>query len=423
MDDLSRKESDGDSAALIIQKRWREFIVRKRILEDIGNGDNDELFEKKQTKEEIREGLVNHYCSLLSDLDDIKETNLSYQKSLCRFFAEKRGIVSHTADQTIIPSADRRYWDLIKRVKNERLVLESQQETTDASLADIRARHDELIEEMILQERSLKNYIRLKVSEATDTVYIPFGASKAEIAKAQQQQQQQAKQIQQESAASGVVPPRKRTLPKKALEDFEENDDRAQKELRDVRIHYIRLRNKLKKQQRDIDMREKVKAKDLTGNSITNVVDFEQLKIENTNLNEKIEERNEELMKLRKKATTTIHILTHVKEKLEYVRNENSILQREVATMEDSITILRDKLNRNKKERDYFTNENTTMREKMPLVGSEDLLLDYELRKKEIVVYSDTISELKNTHKDLEKWIKNHQPLLDTMKASASLAV
>lgn len=37
-------------------------------------------------------------------------------------------------------------------------------------------------------------------------------------------------------------------------------------------------------------------------------------------LNEKIEERNEELLKLRKKTTTTVQILTHVREKLQVRR-------------------------------------------------------------------------------------------------------
>jgi len=38
------------------------------------------------------------------------------------------------------------------------------------------------------------------------------------------------------------------------------------------------------------------------------LIDFEQLKIENQSLNEKIEERNEELLKLRKKTTTTVQV-------------------------------------------------------------------------------------------------------------------
>ena len=50
------------------------------------------------------------------------------------------------------------------------------------------------------------------------------------------------------------------------------------------------------------------------------MIDFEQLKIDNVNLNEKIEERNEDLIKLRKKITGTVQVLTHVKEKLQFVQ-------------------------------------------------------------------------------------------------------
>jgi len=39
------------------------------------------------------------------------------------------------------------------------------------------------------------------------------------------------------------------------------------------------------------------------------LIDFEQLKIENQSLNEKIEERNEELAKLRKKTATAVQVL------------------------------------------------------------------------------------------------------------------
>ena len=38
------------------------------------------------------------------------------------------------------------------------------------------------------------------------------------------------------------------------------------------------------------------------------LIDFEQLKIENQSLNEKIEERNEELLKLRRKTTSTVQV-------------------------------------------------------------------------------------------------------------------
>lgn len=50
------------------------------------------------------------------------------------------------------------------------------------------------------------------------------------------------------------------------------------------------------------------------------MIDFEQLKINNVDLNEKIEERNEDILKLRRKVTSTVQVLTHVKEKLQFLQ-------------------------------------------------------------------------------------------------------
>ena len=62
------------------------------------------------------------------------------------------------------------------------------------------------------------------------------------------------------------------------------------------------------------------------------MIDFEQLKIENQSLNEKIEERNDELLRLRKKTTTSVLVLTHLKEKLQFVERHGAQLQVGVQT-------------------------------------------------------------------------------------------
>lgn len=67
------------------------------------------------------------------------------------------------------------------------------------------------------------------------------------------------------------------------------------------------------------------------------LIDFEQLKIENQTYNEKIEERNEELLKLRKKITNTVQVLTHLKEKLQYVQGENNLLKNKLKDVEASV--------------------------------------------------------------------------------------
>ena len=60
-------------------------------------------------------------------------------------------------------------------------------------------------------------------------------------------------------------------------------------------------------------------------------------------MNEKIEERNEELHKLRKKITQTVVILSHTREKLQYVQQQN-------VDQAQKLQELNDKLNTEKNE-------------------------------------------------------------------------
>ena len=53
------------------------------------------------------------------------------------------------------------------------------------------------------------------------------------------------------------------------------------------------------------------------------MIDFEQLKIENQTLNEKIEERNDELSKLKAKIVANVIILSHNREKYQFIMKQN----------------------------------------------------------------------------------------------------
>lgn len=75
----------------------------------------------------------------------------------------------------------------------------------------------------------------------------------------------------------------------------------VEEDVQRVRLKNIHLANTLKKLEATIRSKEEL-AEGL------HLIDFEQLKIENQSLNEKIEERNEELVKLRKKTTTTVQV-------------------------------------------------------------------------------------------------------------------
>ncbi len=88
------------------------------------------------------------------------------------------------------------------------------------------------------------------------------------------------------------------------------------------------------------------------------LIDFEQLKIENQTLNEKIEERNEELHKLRKKITTTVVILSHTREKLQYVQGQNYHQNLKLKTLKDELDDEKISLSKMKKDREVLQKEN-----------------------------------------------------------------
>jgi chromosome segregation ATPase len=110
-----------------------------------------------------------------------------------------------------------------------------------------------------------------------------------------------------------------RSISEGLLGRLEGEDLEKEEEVQRVRLKNIHLSNQLKRIEQTLRQKEEL-AEGL------HLIDFEQLKIENQSLNEKIEERNEELLNLRKKTTTTVQILTHVREKLQFVEKDNASL-------------------------------------------------------------------------------------------------
>lgn len=75
-----------------------------------------------------------------------------------------------------------------------------------------------------------------------------------------------------------------------------------------MRLAYIKLRNRVS------EKRAQIKSFDYIGPNL-HLIDYEQLKVENHSQIDKIEEREEELLKLRIKCSGAIQCLAHVREK------------------------------------------------------------------------------------------------------------
>ena len=88
-------------------------------------------------------------------------------------------------------------------------------------------------------------------------------------------------------------------------------------------------------------------------------------------MNEKIEERNEDLHKLKKKNTTTVQILTHTREKLGFVQKKNDELEKIGKEKENDLLKKRKELSKLKKDKDDFRNKNVKLKQQS---GSSFLL-------------------------------------------------
>ncbi|XP_038851661.1 coiled-coil domain-containing protein 96 [Salvelinus namaycush] len=178
------------------------------------------------------------------------------------------------------------------------------------------------------------------------------------------------------------------------VEQIQAAEQRRQKELVTVRLENIKLKNKTRR------FEATLRAKEMLAEGL-HLIDFEQLKIENQTYNEKIEERNEELLKLRKKITSTVQVLTHVKEKLQFVQMENQAKRAQLAEVEVVVARKRDVLTRTKQARDGLRMDNLKLRQRCGLLGNETLLRDFE----EKVDASDDLEErlegLKRRHAEL----------------------
>lgn len=112
-----------------------------------------------------------------------------------------------------------------------------------------------------------------------------------------------------------------RKLMTRDLDNYQATEEKKEKDIVQVRLESIRLQNKISKLEQLIKQKEQ-----LVGG--LHLIDFEQLKINNVDLNEKIEERNDEILKLKKKVTSTVEVLTHVKEKLQFLQVRTRVCSR-----------------------------------------------------------------------------------------------
>lgn len=183
-------------------------------------------------------------------------------------------------------------------------------------------------------------------------------------------------------------------IPPRIIAQFEDFERKREAEVEKVRLKNINLRMTLRK------LEHTLRAKEQLAEGL-HLIDFEQLKIENQSLNEKIEERNDELFRLKKKNTTNVQVLTHVKEKLQHILAENHVKRTELSQLDAHLAEARDTLTKSKADREVVRSKNVALKRNQGFANSDLLVNDFERRKVDIEQTQHAITELQERHAHL----------------------
>lgn len=189
--------------------------------------------------------------------------------------------------------------------------------------------------------------------------------------------EQQFKELKKSVAQNAVFSRTGKKIPAKTLGEWEESESMKDQEVHQYRLQNIALRNRLANKEKILKKKEQL-ADGL------HLIDFEQLKIENQTLNEKIEERNEELHKLRTKIIETVVILSHTREKLQYLQEQNRAHAVDLNELADKLNNDKNEQSKLKKQREKLQKINLKLKQQTGIVNNQELQRDFDERKKKI---------------------------------------
>nr|XP_046237176.1 coiled-coil domain-containing protein 96 [Scatophagus argus] len=105
---------------------------------------------------------------------------------------------------------------------------------------------------------------------------------------------------------------------------------------------------------------------------------FEQLQAERMELKRHIDKQNEESLKMQRKISSSLEVLSNVKEKLFWKQKEVQTKREQLAEVEATVAMKKDILARTKQTRNSLQRNNLKLMERCGLLGNRVLLRDFE---------------------------------------------
>ncbi|XP_036777272.2 coiled-coil domain-containing protein 96 [Manis pentadactyla] len=322
------------------------------------------LEERKLQEQQLRHELLGQYRSLTVERSRYLRYNIHLQHKIFEALRKKKGLdAAEVPDKGTEPEAPEKERAYLRRL---------------AALEGLRKQQADDLGWYHRELGLLKQQCKEKLSRV-ETEWRGFQALKKQVAM-------------QAMGSCWVRGGRQAAL--REVEQMQALEDKKEKAMSAVRLENVQLRQSLA----HLETRMRAQG-DLTEG--LPLIDFEQLKIENQTFNEKVEERNEELLKLRNKVTNNVQIITHVKEKLNFVDLENTCKKSQLLEIEAQVALGRDILTKTKQTRDSLRIDNIKLNQKCGLLGKESLLQDMEEKVDKTNLLNRRLESLKRHHAGL----------------------
>ncbi|KAJ3663101.1 hypothetical protein Zmor_007410 [Zophobas morio] len=137
--------------------------------------------------------------------------------------------------------------------------------------------------------------------------------------------------------------------------------------LKKIRLDYIKIRNKVTETQESLD------ALDNLGPNLR-LIDYEQLKFDNRNLLDKLEEKDLELARVRYKCENAVQILAHRREKVAALDRDLEVMTDRLENLTGEYEDVREQLNGLKQERDLYRSATEQLKKKAGILSQPKLL-------------------------------------------------
>lgn len=345
--------------------RAKSDFWQKGLNEKPGYEDSEWTEEVQRLQEEqLRSELLDQYRSLMVERSHYQRYNSYLQHKICQSLRKKKGLdVAEVPDMGPEPEAPEKEHAYVSYLA----VLE---ELRKQRADDLAWYHQEL--------GQLKQQCKEKLSRV-EKEWRRFQALKKQV-------------VMQAMGSCRMRGGRRAAL--REVEQLQALEEKKEKEMSAVRLENVQLKQSL------VHFETRMRAQEDTTEGLL-LIDFEQLKIENQTFNEKVEERNEELLKLRNKVDNSVRIITHVKEMLHFVDIENASKNSQLLEVDSQVALKRDILTKTKQARDSLRIDNIKLNQKCGLLGKEALLRDMEEKVGKTALLKERLESLKRHHAGL----------------------